>query len=85
MEAFKLLLVGVAISESFCEETYGQLTVDNNDVKRKKLLCITEVPCLCVVHSIMTHICLLLATAHNHIVEQVLPGNYYWPTLVVTY
>ena len=54
MEAFKLLLVGVAISESFCEETYGQLTVDNNDLKRKKLLCITEVPCLCVVHSIMT-------------------------------
>ena len=31
------------------------------------------------------HICLLLATAHDHIVEQVLPGNYYWPTLVVTY
>ena len=56
MEALRLLLLVVeAISiESFCKETYRQLTVDNNDLKRKGLLCITEVPHLCVVHSIMT-------------------------------
>ena len=53
-EAVRLLLLVVAISiESFCEETYHQLTVDNNDLRRKELLCIAEVPCLCVVHSIM--------------------------------
>ena len=54
-EAVRLLLLVVAISiESFCEETYHQLTVDNNDLRRKELLCIAEVPHLCVVHSIVT-------------------------------
>ena len=48
-----LLMVGVAILKSFCKETCHQLTVDNDDLKRKKLLCITEVPHLCVVHLIM--------------------------------
>ena len=53
-EAVRLLLLVAAISiESFCEETYCQLTVDNNNLKRKELLCVTEVPHLCVVHSIM--------------------------------
>ena len=54
MEAVRLLLLVAAISiRSFWKETYHQLTVDNDDLKRKKLLCVTEVPCLCVVHSIM--------------------------------
>ena len=39
--------------ESFCEKTYHQLTVDNDNLRRKELLCITEVPHLCVVHSIV--------------------------------
>ena len=47
-----MLVADISI-ESFCEETYYQLTVDNNDLKRKKLLCVAEVPHLCVVHSIM--------------------------------
>ena len=52
-----LLLVAAILIESFCEETYCQLTVDNNDLKRKeKLLCITEVPCLCVVHLIVMRV-----------------------------
>ena len=56
-EAVKLLLLVAAISiESFWKETYCQLTVDNNDLKRKKLLCVAEVPRLCVVHSIMTRV-----------------------------
>ena len=49
-----LLLVVAILIESFCEETYCQLTVDNDDLKRKELLCVTEVLRLCVVHSIMT-------------------------------
>ena len=54
-EAVRLLLLVVAISiESFCEETYHQLTVDNDDLRRKELICIAEVPHLCVVHSIVT-------------------------------
>ena len=40
----------------FFEPLYRQLTVDNNDLKRKKLLCNAEVPRLCVVHSIMTRV-----------------------------
>ena len=48
-----LLLVVAILIESFCEETYHQLTV-NNDLRRKELLYITEVLCLCVVHSIVT-------------------------------
>ena len=36
-EVVKLLLLVVAILiESFCEGTYHQLTVDNNDLKEKK-------------------------------------------------
>ena len=55
MEVVRLLLLVVAISiESFCEKTYRQLTVDNDDLRRKELFCIAEVPHLCVVHSIMT-------------------------------
>ena len=54
-EVVKLLLLVVAILiESFCEGTYHQLTVDNNDLRRKELLCIAEVPRLCVVHLIVT-------------------------------
>ena len=45
---------GNHFKRSFCGETYHQLTVDNDDLKRKELLCITEVPHLCVVGSIMT-------------------------------
>ena len=45
---------GSHFERSFYKETYCQLTVDNNDLKRKKLLCIAEVPCLYVVHSIVT-------------------------------
>ena len=54
-EVVRLLLLVAAISiESFCEETYHQLTVDNDDLRRKELICIAEVPHLCVVHLIMT-------------------------------
>ena len=54
-EVVRLLLLVAAISiESFCEETYHQLTVDNDDLRRKELLCITEGPHLCVVHLIVT-------------------------------
>ena len=50
----RLLLLVAAISiESFCEETYHQLTVDNDDLRRKELLCVAEVPRLYVVHSIV--------------------------------
>ena len=38
-----LLLVAAILIRSFCKETYHQLTVDNDDLKRKELLCITEV------------------------------------------
>ena len=48
-----LLLVATILIESFCGETYHQLTVDNDDLRRKELLCIAEVPHLCVVHSIV--------------------------------
>ena len=48
-----LLLVVAILIESFCEETYHQLIVDNDDLRRKELLCIAEVPHLCVVHLIM--------------------------------
>ena len=55
MEVVRLLLLLAAISiESFCKETHRQLTVDNDDLRRKELLCITEVPHLCVVHLIVT-------------------------------
>ena len=58
MEALRLLLlVLAAISiESFWKETYHQLTVDNNDLKRKELLYIAEVPHLCVVHLIVMRV-----------------------------
>ena len=48
-----LLLVAAISIESFWEETYHQLTSDNDDLKRKELLCIAEVLHLCVVHSIV--------------------------------
>ena len=50
----EVVVVGRHFKKSFCKETYHQLTVDNDDLKRKELLCITQVPCLCVVHSIGT-------------------------------
>ena len=53
-EVVRLLLLVAAISiKSFCEETYCQLTVDNDDLKRKELLCVAEVPHLCVMHLIV--------------------------------
>ena len=48
-----LLLVAAILIESFCGETYCQLTVENDDLKRKEILCVAEVPRLCVVHSIV--------------------------------